>query len=41
MNEKYKEIGGWIQYPKVIKNVEKSGDQVRLIEEKMKYRRGR
>lgn len=39
MDENYKEIG-WIQYPQRILNIVESKNQVKIIVEKKRYRRG-
>ena len=40
MNQEYKEIGKWVQYPKRIIDVVESKDQFEFIVEKRRYRQG-
>lgn len=41
MDEKFKVKGAFIERPKAIKEIEKSGDQVKIIVEKRNYRAGK
>lgn len=40
LDDNYDEVGRWIQYPQVIKQVVDFGDQVQIIVTKKKYRQG-